>query len=158
MWPEVVSKIPMIDRVVRSTIPSIAENKQIKEIKITENTRRLTQKRDVEALVDEHGDKAETEKFPVYKKYILSQPKEDRKRLIDKIENYEAYYNIPDRRYWLNLKNLPPEQRAVVFHDRLKRLPKEEANNFLKQADKLPGIATKDFMKKFDQLYKRGKQ
>ena len=150
---EKISRIPGINRVFKTTPPYVESDiKRGEASQLKEGSRRQKQDNEIDRLMVLHGDKTEAEKYPIYADFIRAQPEADRKRLIQRFEKREAYRDTFDRYYWLKLKKLPPKQRAEEFYEKIKDMSKEEKNRYLLQADKLPGIASKPFLQRFDQL------
>jgi len=151
---EIIQQFPMVNKIMRSTDPYEKYKKPIEKAKIDENTRRYEQRLEVERIVDDNAVKPKQERQAPINEYLKKQKPEDRNRLQKEFRDMQAYEGIPDRRWWLNLRHMPAESRAVVYFDRIKEMPGEERKPFEKQAMKLPGIYSDAFAEKLYRLKK----
>ena len=115
----------------------------IEKTKVDENTRRYEQRLAVEKIIDNMSGKSDREKMKAQNDYVSKQELNDRIRINKEFNELWKYQDIPDRRWWLNLKHMPPEARATVYWERLKELSPVEQKDMDKQAMRLPGIYTK---------------
>jgi hypothetical protein len=154
---EIVNSIPMANKLMRSTDPYEPQRKLIEDAKIEATTKRYIQNRDMMNLVDENIKKPQKEKFKAYREFQQSQPKDDADHIFQTIKRYEAYHEIPDRRWWLALSHMTPESRALVWYAKYKdSTPADQVQ--MKKYTKLPGIASERFMGKVGQLMREGKR
>jgi hypothetical protein len=54
-------------------------------------------------------------------------------------------FRVPDRRWWLNLAEMPAGARAVVYYQRWQLASPEEKQTLKKQRFKMPGINSQEF-------------
>jgi hypothetical protein len=149
---EIIAQVPMMNKIMRATDPNVPYVKEIEESTIKESTIRLKQRREVEKIVDANIDLPTAERRQVYVEYISAQGPEDTKRLVRQIKNYEAYHDLPDRRWWLALSHLTPEVRAESFFKRYKTASEDKKEELRTLGMKLPGINSAAFREKLAQL------
>ena len=70
------------------------------------------------------------------KVFIKKQPKEDQDRLYQWFRKYELVYDIPDKSWWLDISNMPPETRATVFWTKYMQSEKKERYKMLNALDR----------------------
>ncbi|GAH97134.1 unnamed protein product, partial [marine sediment metagenome] len=92
--------------------------KDIRETKLADATRRYIQTRTLDAMSEAYyADKGAGDKE--VKMFIAEQPWMDRERLIQRHRRYGRLYQIPDKRWWLNLVDMPsPEAAATLYWTR----------------------------------------
>lgn len=162
---EVVTNTPFIRRVLRSTYSySVKERKEIERVKVEETTRRGKQSRELGKLSKEYYKKLRDEgvkdKALVgdVREFINSQPKEDRLRLKSRFNRYGVLYELKNRTWWLDMAELTPEARAQVFWTKYITLPKDEKQELVRTAKKVPGVWSERFFKRLNVLLKKVKQ
>jgi hypothetical protein len=145
MMGQILTETPMLNKILRGTDPYEPQRKLIEDTKIEESTRRYDMNLEVQDIVDKNMDKSVKERHKIYEDYVRAHPKEDGKRLIREFKDTESYHDIPDRRWWLNLKHMPGPSRALVFWSRYKDASPEDQDRLQSQLKKLPGIASPEF-------------
>lgn len=162
---EVVQNIPFIRRVFKLTPPyKEKELKELEKAKEEEATRRHVQKRDLSEMANTYYRKLKDEKVkdrPLLgkiKAFIKAQPKEDRQRLSRWFSNYGIVYDIPERSWWLNLVDMPPEARAYVYINKFMTEDSEGQREMNKLAKKIPGLWSPRFVRRFKLLRKKWNQ
>jgi len=68
---------------------------------------------------------------------------------------YGKLRDVPDKRWWLNLIDLPPETAATVYWTRWQQAGKAEQKRLDKNMRKVPGITTERFMIRLNYLKKK---
>jgi hypothetical protein len=149
---EIIAQVPMMNKLLRATDPNVPYMKEIEESTIKESTARLKQRREIEKIVDANIELTLSERRDVYREYIGAQPPEATKRLVRQIKNYEAYHDLPDRRWWLSLSHLTPEVRAESFYKRYKSSSEDKKEELRTLGAKLPGINSLAFRERLQQL------
>lgn len=159
---EIVTRFPLIRRVCRLTPPySVEDIKKQEKASIEESTRRYQQRRELNEMANRYYGKLKDEKIrdrtiiAEANAFIKKQPKEDRKRLVSWFENYGRIYDVPNKSWWLNLSEMPPEARATEFW--LKYLEEDEKERIeLKRiAKKMPGLWSPRFRERFNILIRK---
>jgi len=151
---EMLEKRPGVRRFLRSTRPATKREEQIREEKRVEDTRRLIQRRGLEEIADAHLDgRVERRELT---EFISRQPVEDRARLRTRFKNMRQLKDIPNRRFWLSLKQLPPESRATNYWNEWVQLSPEERIELDRQSRKVKGFRSKRFNRSFNKLKRLG--
>jgi hypothetical protein len=153
-WAEIISNNALLNKLVRPTSPYEPFKTKMEDAKIEENTRRYDQKRKIEKLVEDNMDKPMSERNRLYFQFAKEQPITDRDRLINYARNHEKFQDIPNRKWWVELKHLPPETAATMYWGRYKGASPEEQKQLYKQLMTLPGVKSDRFMRQFIQLKK----
>ena len=161
---EMVANLPFIKRVARSTLPySVKERKEMEQVKIEETTRTGKQSRGLDKLSTEYYKKLRDEGVKdkallgEIKGFIMGQPKEDRKRLIDRFKRHGVLYGLKNRTWWLDMADLTPEARAQVFWTKYITLSTDEKKEFARTAKKVPGVWSDRFFERLKMLLKKAK-
>jgi len=156
---EVITRLPFIRRVAKVTPPySVKEVKEAREAGVEESTRKYKQRRELKEIANEYYKKLKEEKIKdpelikQAKDFILSQPKEDKDRLVRYLKRYGEIYDIPNKSWWFEVMDLPPEARALTFWTKYIRSSDEEKKELLRIAKKLSGFWSERFAKKFREL------
>jgi len=123
---------------------------RIKDQDVADNSAAKIQNRAVNDIVEKKtGDKFALRKAGI--EYINSQPRYDRDRLRKRLENSEKLFanKIPNISYWLDMTELKPRSRAVLFYADIKETPVEQRQGKIATARKVPGFFAEDFKKEF---------
>jgi hypothetical protein len=162
---ETVTRLPLIKRVFKATPAySEAELKKLEKVKTEESTRRYKQKRELTEISNRYYTKLKDEKIKdrsiltEVKVFIRKQPAEDRKRLISWFKNYGIVYDIPDRSWWLNLAEMPPEARAAVYWTKYLETEEGERKALSRLAKRIPGLWSDRFNKRLRILINKWKK
>jgi len=150
---DMLRQAPFIRRVLKATDPYTKHEKAIDIAARQEETRRYVQTRTLDAL-SEQVYAGQIEKAKVIK-FISAQPWQDRERLLERHMRYGKLRGIPDKRWWLNLIDLPPETAATVYWTRYQQADKAEQKRLDQYMRKVPGIITERFMLRLNQLKKK---
>jgi hypothetical protein len=162
---KILAAVPDIKRVFNMTPPyKPQEIKELKEAKVEESTRRYAQKRELEQMAQKFYTKLYDEKtrdqeqYDKIKTFIRSQPQEDKERLAKWFVNYGKVYDIPDRSWWMQLGDMPPETRATVFWNKYHESSPEKQEEMKKIVRKIPGMLSERFSRRFDLLLHKWEQ
>lgn len=162
---EIITRLPIIKRLASLTPPySEKELKRAEKAKTEEATRRYKQRRELGEMANEYYRKLKDEKqkdtalLNQMKTFIKAQPKEDRERLRRWVNNYGRIYDIPDRAWWLDVADMPPETRATVFWTKYLESNQEERKELVAIAKKIPGFVSDRFKKRFNILKTKWKK
>ncbi|HEC64470.1 MAG TPA: hypothetical protein ENI23_04170 [bacterium] len=147
---EIILKQPFIRRIVRNTDPFFEQERALREVKLQTTVDRLEQNRELDTLSQSFYDKEITAKE--VKGFIRSQPRIDRKRLTDRHRRLGKLQKLPEKRFWLELAELPPEARANVYWNRWRDATKKEKTRLQKDLRRVPGVKSARFARKFNKL------
>jgi hypothetical protein len=143
---ELITGIPGINSIVRATDPMTPFKNSVNQFKEDVSTRSYKNRRDFDILLEDYYSKKSDAKYNKIANYVNSQPEDDdRSRLIKQYEEYGAYRNIPNSRWWREVRRAQPEARAESFWERYKSATPAERTQLWNQAGTLPGIATEKF-------------
>jgi len=147
---DMLRQAPFLRRVLKATDPYTKYAEEVESAKVEEGTRRYKQTRTLDALSEQfYAEQIEQEQV---KSFIAEQPWQDRQRLIARHQRYGKLYEIPDKRWWLNLMDMPPETAATAYWTRYEQADKAERKRLDEYMRKVPGIATARFMIRLNQL------
>lgn len=82
--------------------------------------------------------------------YVAQQPPAVQDRLNGRIDDLAETANLPDRGWWLSVKALQPEDRAIQFKARMQKASPEEQQRMLQIADGLTGFVSDRFIEQFN--------
>jgi len=133
---------PGIRRVVRATHPRSKLQGELERITKDENSRRIRQNRELQVLIRKDIKDA--------RKWVRSQPREDRQRLFTRINRIRGREGLPF--WWFDLTELPPEARATAFFALWSRAEDIERQKLLRTARRVPGMSSARFWRSFNQL------
>jgi len=162
---EILERLPIIRRVFRLTPPySEKELKALKKVEIEESTRRYRQKRELSGMARRYYGKLKDEKIKDQsildeaRDFIKKQPMEDRKRLAAWFRNYGRIHDVPNRLWWLDLSEMPPEARATVFWTKYVESEEKERKEMKILGKKIPGLWSDRFLKRLQILINKWKR
>lgn len=147
---DMLRQAPFLRRVLKATDPYTEYTKTVKEVKLAESTRKYVQTRELDALSELYY-AGKTDDTAV-RQLIAQAPWQDRERLLQRHRRYGRIYEIPDKRWWLNLTALPSEPRATVYWTRWQQADTQERKRLEQYMKKVPGIITERFMIRLNQL------
>lgn len=151
---EMLNQAPFLRRVLKSTDPFTKHAETIEKAETQEQTRRFKQNRTLDALSElVYSGKESDEKV---KDFLSQQSPQDRQRLLERHQRFGRLRDIPDRRWWLNLIDMPPETAATVYHTRYQQAGEAEQDRLDEHLRKVPGVMTSRFMLRLNQLKKKG--
>ena len=152
---EVILKQPFIRKMVRSTDPYYKYGKEIEESGIDVRTEKYKITRDFDNYAQKYfDDKISNEKVI---DYIKKQPMLERKRLMRRFGTHKRLKDIPDRRFWVELLQEPPETRAYIYWSRLNMADAKEKDMLEKTSRKILGFRGKTFFYHLNKLKKGAK-
>lgn len=140
---EILSRKPGLRRLMSTTDPYFRFQKATKKAKLEASTGRFEQNQNFDEITqdvlrDEKPMKAITE-------YLKQQPFSDRKRLLRRFKRSRKLFRVQDRRWWLDLAEMPPAARAVVYFNRIQESDSEEKARLKKQLFQIPGVNSREF-------------
>lgn len=150
---DMLRQAPFLRRVLKATDPYTQYQKDVEKAKIDEATRRYIQTRKLDALSEQQ--QADEITQDQVRAFIRQQPWQDRERLVQRHQQYGRLYEIPDKRWWLNLMDLPPQARATAYWTRWQRAEDAERTRLEQYLRKVPGVKSAEFMVRLNQLKKK---
>jgi len=140
-----ILKIPFIRKFLKKTDSYYKYQKKIDEAKIKANSKAYENTLKLDNMVQDYFDDKKTKEE--IETFIKNQetPLES-KRLSKRFSDSEKLKDIPDRRWWMQIKRLTPEERANQFWLRYEQSTEDEKKQLREVLDKLPGIKTKRFL------------
>jgi hypothetical protein len=90
--------------------------------------------------------------------YIDAQPPEDRKRLLDRYEDYPLYDDISDRSWWLSIRPMPPEAKAYAYFSKWVRSSQKKKDEMEEMRGDMPGMMSDRFMAELRQLHQQSEE
>lgn len=147
---DIILRQPFIRRFAKRTDPYHKFQKKLEKIKIEESTRRHIQKREFDILSQKvyDGEALASE----INSFIISLPREDRKKFKRRHKNRGRIQDIPDRRWWLNLAGMNPEARSTVYWNRWRNADEEERAKLQSHLRRVPGVLSPRFKRKLQRL------
>jgi len=160
---EIITKQPIIRRMLSSTRPGEEFRQELDKLKMEENTRRFVARRELDNLATEYfREKDETEvenqslKQQIFT-HIKAQPEAEQGTLVQRFHRMERLYRIPDRGWWLTLASMPPEARATAFFSRWVTSDEEEKKRLRETMIRVPGIRSDRFDTRLVALFNKVK-
>lgn len=157
---EIITQMPGIRRMARLTrpVPDVVMKEQ-KEALRNEYTKRIRQNREVKDWAEQYfsmkkeGRDADAES-PLQNAttFIEKQPKADQERLKKLFKEYPKYDDLPDRGWWLSLREMPPEAKAYVWFSRYRRASDSKKEELDRIRKKMPGMTSDRFMAELRKL------
>ena len=147
---EIVSKQPFIRKVMRSTDPYAKYEDEISNLKSEAATRRLVQRREFEAKAEDYVRGRASREEVI--NYIMEQPRHKQKTMMRKFNDYIKMGDMPDKKWWIELKYADPDTRAELFHRRYEKARPEEQERLRQWLDRIPGIRSDRFNYKLREL------
>lgn len=151
---EMLERKPAVRRFLRSTRPDIQREKELKEQKIALASQRKRQN-DAFDILAERFFEGQTDRREVTE-FLRRQEVPDRKRLRRRFKDMRALKDVPNRRFWLGLKSLPPESRATNYWNQWVQLDEQGRKELDRQSRKVPGFRSKRFLKSFNRQKRLG--
>ena len=147
---ELILKQPFVKRVLKATDPYHEHGKKLGESITEANTERWQLTRGFDILSQGYYDGEVSEQK--IKKYLAPLPDVEYDRLLDRHERRGKLQELPEKRWWLELATLPPEDRAIAFWNRYMEADQEEKAMLEEYVDKVPGVKSERFWDKIDAL------
>jgi len=151
---EMLNQAPFLRRVLKTTDPYTKHAKLVEKARQDEATRRYVQSRELDALSETYYSGKETDEK--VRDFLSKQAPLDRQRLLARHQRYGRLRDIPDRRWWLNLIDMPPETAATVYHTRYSQADETEQQKLDETLRKVPGVISDRFMLRLNQLKTKG--
>jgi hypothetical protein len=153
---ELFTRKPGIRRFLKATRPESEQQRRIKEAKIEANTERRKVNRAFDELTEQfyngRTDQNEIEEF------LRRRPNHEIKRLMSRFKRAGQIKDIPNRRLWLNLLDLPPEYRAINYWNTWTQLDEAGRRQMDETSLRVPGFRTKRFNEQFNKMQRFGAQ
>jgi len=130
-----------------------------KDAKIAEDTRKYIITRDFDKIANAYFEKKGSKhsiRPDEINAFIKKQPDEERNRLRQRYSRIRKLWNVPNRRWWLMLQDISPEERAIQYWARRKVAKPKEIIMLEENLRKIPGINSPRFRNKLREL-KKGK-
>ena len=156
---DIVNNVPFLRRVMRSTEPFEPFRKEIEDVRLGDQTDRFIITRDLDKLSEKfYRAKKEGKEIKgleqQVRQFIRKQPPDMIENLIRRHVFFGKIFEIPDRRFWLNIRSLSPEARAGVFWTRWMQSDARGKHELQQQAASIPGILSERFIIQFGKLRK----
>ncbi|KKM89176.1 hypothetical protein LCGC14_1251350, partial [marine sediment metagenome] len=154
---DLLNQVPFVRRVVRTTDPFEPFRKEIEDIRIEDQTKGLIIERDLDKLSDQFyrakkEGKDTKQAGQKVLQFIQKQPAHMQEGLIERHDFFGQVFQIPDRRFWLNLRAMSPEARATVFWTRWMQTEPKQRKALMDQATLLDGIISERFILQLNKL------
>jgi hypothetical protein len=149
---QIISSYPGIKRVMKVTSPQTKKIKELQKSKIDENTRKHIQRRKFDSIVNKFLNNRTPENQKAINKFVSNQPRPDVASLRSRLKFHFQVQNLPNKSWWLTLKSLSPEVRAVHFWTEYQRVDAQGKRDLNKNASRLAGIKSERFLRKLREL------
>lgn len=149
---QIMTEIPTVRRVMSTTNPYTPYKESVDKIKQDETSRRFAQYRDLDSLTDKFlrsQDPADRERLI---QFVEKAPPEDQDRLTNRVLKTQKLFKIPDRTWWVNVSELPPEAKAAAFWDRYSKASPQEKERMIELADQVGGFTSERFINRLAEL------
>jgi hypothetical protein len=151
---EMFERKPGVRRFLRSTRPDIQREKELKQqkLELASQKKRVNDQLDeiAERFFDGQTDRQEITEF------IKRQDAPERSRLRSRFKAMRALKDVPNRRFWMGLKSLPPESRATNYWNQWVQLDELGRKELDRQSRKVPGFRSKRFLRSFNRQKRLG--
>ena len=139
---------PGLRRFLNVARPYESEREAIGKEKLKVSTERVEVSRKINSLAKRNikGDKSALVEF---KTFLRTQPYDQRESFRKRFQNVKK---IENKRWWYELKRMPPESRAKMFYRVYKDAP--DKRKLLKQARQIDGFVVDKFIRKLNELKK----
>ncbi len=157
---EIIAQMPGVRRVASLTrpVPDVVLKEQSEALRRI-YTRRIRQNREVRDWAEQYytfkkeGRDADAEgPLENATTFIEKQPSEDRERLKKLFKEYPKYDDIPDRGWWLSLREVPAEAKAYLWYSRYRRASDSKKEELDRIRKKMPGMTSDRFMAELRKL------
>jgi hypothetical protein len=162
---EMVQGAPFIRKVARlSRVTTDQERRDVNDTLIKIYTKRFEQNRKVNDLSEDYYAKKKQDMpeaelaLDRIQNYIDAQPPEDRKRLLDRYEDYPLYDDISDRSWWLSIRPMPPEAKAYAYFSKWVRSSQKKKDEMEEMRGDMPGMMSDRFMAELRQLHQQSEE
>jgi hypothetical protein len=151
---ELIIKKPFVRRVMSATKPEDRLRNEVERTKIATNTRKFKQQTEFDIIVEDHLEGRLG--LTGVTNYVRNQPLEDRSRLMSRFKATKRLQNVTNRRFWLNLLSLSPEDRARIYYTEWVKKDAAQQNEMEVMSRRVPGFKSKRFNVKLFKLKKLG--
>jgi hypothetical protein len=153
---ELITRKPFVRRVMSVTRPEDRLRNEIERTKIETNTRKFKQQTEFDLVVADHLDGRLG--ISGVTNYITNQPIEDRSRLRARFKATKRLEGVTNRRFWLNLLSLSPEDRARIYYTEWVKKDNQQQREMEVMSRRVPGFRSKRFNVKLFKIKKLGGQ
>ncbi len=150
---EIILKQPFVRRLINSTDPYYKYDKKNEDAKIKASTEQYKLTREFDLLSQRYYD-GEASRAEVMR-FIHDAPLVDRKRLQYRHINRGKIQGLSEKRWWLELSEMSPETRAIVYWNRWRVAGDDERQMLDKNMRKVPGIISARFYRQLSILKKK---
>jgi len=160
---DMLVSVPFMRRVLRATDPFEPDRKMVEDIKLEDNQARFIKKRDLDKLSEEfYRAKKEGKNVQVLedgiRRFIGTAREDMQDMLFQRFKFFGEVFELPNRRFWLSIRALSPEARALAFWTKFMQTPEKKRIAMMEQAAALPGIVSKRFNKQWTKLIQSSKK
>lgn len=159
---DMLTNIPGLRRVLKATDPFEPHRKNIEEIRLADQQERFIQQRELDGMADKffrakkQGKDVRKQEDDI-RRFIAGQRPDMQDSLFERFKFFGQVFEIPDRRFWLSLRALSPEARALAFHTRWMQTEPKDRQALKEQAAKIPGLISKRFNTQWGKLIRNDK-
>jgi hypothetical protein len=154
---EMLEKYPGVRRLLKSTRPDLRREKEIKAEKVRLDTERIVNNRKFDALAERFFNK-QTDRREVNEFIRRQETLPEKKRLQRRFRKLSKLQGVTNRRFWFQLLDLPPEQRAVNYWNEWVQKDEASRRELNIQSHKVPGFRSKRFDRTFNKMRRFGEQ
>ena len=140
---EMIGKAPFIRKAMRATEPFSPFQSESEDIKQKRGTGRAVVRREFDTIADDYANGRISKEEAV--DFIRTQPREQRRYFLRQLNEKKSLSNIPDGRWWRDLKYQDSGTRAEMYHKRYERANDEEKARLDAQLRKIKGMRSKEF-------------
>jgi hypothetical protein len=144
---------PFIRRFANETHPANRTANKLEQEKVEVNTERWKNSRELNNLVDKYI--AGSGKFSDLQDFVDKQDFEEQKRLANRVNKSLQMRDVPNRGYWLDLAEMPPEARAHSFYAEWKGASGEYKEQLESYYDVVPGVYSDTFVRTLRHLSRK---
>jgi hypothetical protein len=163
---EIVQQLPFIRKFTGRTSPSQKYREKIEEKQIEDLSQKKVMNERVNDLAERYymaKEKGLPEASDIkneFQQYLINEvPREDRKKYRKRFMKAKYFVNLPDKRWWLDLANMPPEIRAYAYNERMNKEDDPEKRSELeKNMKQVPGINSQKFKSELRKLVRSEKK
>ena len=146
---EILGSAPFARRLIRTTPVRTPQQRELESLKVDENTRRLVQNRELDALINTFIDTGASEDREIVFDFIKRQEGRDWRRLRDRFKRSLTMRDLSNRGFWFDLASLPADIRAKQVYSMWITFNPEKQKKFWRDARRVRGLISKPFMREF---------
>jgi hypothetical protein len=150
---DIQTKIPLFSGLVKFTNPKSELEPMIKDMEANENSRRLNMGRQIDKFIE----KGQGGYAPGFQPWLQEQRPEDMKWAINDYRTKMITKDVPNKNFWISLKNMPDETRANVFYHEYQKADDQKKAELMRNVA-LFKLRTIPFTMYFNKLLSGGTQ